>query len=81
MVETLAAAGIVAVCSTLWRLSTEHAGMRVTLERGIAQVVEQISGLRGELRRDVNRLEDVLEDHEHRLRAHQAEISALKAKE
>jgi hypothetical protein len=68
MPETLVAAGIVAMVSTLWRLSTEHAGMRVSLEKGIAQVVEQISGLRTELRRDVNRLETVLEDHEHRIR-------------
>lgn len=69
MVETLAGAAIVSVVATLWRLSTEHAGMRVTIEKGIAQVVEQISGLRVELRRDVNRLEDVLQDHEHRIRS------------
>lgn len=68
VIETLAAAAIVGVIGTLWRLSTEHAGMRVSLERGIAQVVEQISGLRIELTLDVNRLEDVLEDHEHRIR-------------
>lgn len=69
MIETLAGAAIVGVIGTLWRLSTEHAGMRVTMEKGIAQVVEQISGLRIELRRDVNRLEDVLDDHEHRIRS------------
>jgi len=69
VVETLAGAAIVSVVATLWRLSTEHAGMRVTIEKGIAQVVEQISGLRVELRRDVNRLEDVLQDHEHRIRS------------
>ena len=68
MVETLAAAGVVAVVSTLWRLSTEHAGMRVALEKGLQQVVEQISSMRIELSRDVDRLEDVLEDHEHRIR-------------
>lgn len=68
MIETLAGAAVVGLVGTLWRLSTEHAGMRVTLEKGIAQVVEQIAGLRQELRRDVNRIEDVLEDHEHRIR-------------
>ena len=69
MIETLAGAAIVGIIGTLWRLSTEHAGMRIALEKGIAQVVEQISGLRVELRRDVNRLEDVLADHEHRIRS------------
>lgn len=68
MIETLAAAGVVAIVGTLWRLSTEHAGMRVALERGMDQVVEQIKSLRGEIRRDVERLEDVLEDHESRIR-------------
>lgn len=68
MIETLAAAGLVAVVSSLWRLSVEHAGMRVSLEKGIGQVVEQIAGLRSELRRDIGRLEDVMEDHEHRIR-------------
>lgn len=68
MIETLAAAGLVAIVGSLWRLSIEHAGMRVSLEKGIAQVVEQISGLRGELRRDISRVEDVLEDHEDRIR-------------
>lgn len=68
MVETLAAAGVVAIVGTLWRLSNEHSGMRVALEQGMSQVVEQIKGLRIELRRDVARLEDVLEDHEHRIR-------------
>ena len=64
MVETLAAAGVCAIVGSLWRLSIEHAGMRVALERGIAQVVEQIAGLRVELRHDIERLEDVIEDHE-----------------
>jgi hypothetical protein len=68
VVETLAAAGVVAIVGTLWRLSNEHSGMRVALEQGMGQVVEQIKGLRNEIRRDVERLEDVLEDHEHRLR-------------
>ena len=68
MIETLAAAALVAVVSSLWRLSVEHAGMRVSLEKGIGQVVEQIAGLRSELRRDIGRLEDVMEDHEHRIR-------------
>lgn len=54
--------------TALWRLSNEHSGMRVTLEQGMNQVVDQIKGLRIELRRDVERLEDVLEDHEHRIR-------------
>jgi hypothetical protein len=67
--ETLAAAGVVAVVSTLWRLSTEHAAMRVALEKGLQQVVEQISSMRLEISRDVDRLEDVLEDHEMRLRS------------
>ena len=68
MVETLAAAGVAAIVGSLWRLSIEHAGMRVALERGIAQVVEQISGLRMELRHDIERLENVIEDHEARIR-------------
>lgn len=68
MVEALATAGVVAIVSALWRLSNEHSGMRVTLEQGMKQVVDQIKGLRIELRRDVERLEDVLEDHEHRIR-------------
>lgn len=68
MFETLAAAGVIAVVGTLWRLSTEHAGMRVALEKGLQQVVDQISSMRAELSRDVERLEDVLEDHEHRIR-------------
>ena len=68
MFETLAAAGVVAVVSTLWRLSTEHAAMRVALEKGLQQVVDQISSMRLEISRDVDRLEDVLEDHEHRIR-------------
>lgn len=68
MFETLAAAGVVAIVGTLWRLSTEHAGMRVALERGMEQVVDQIKALRTEISRDVERLEEVLEDHEHRLR-------------
>lgn len=42
--------------------------MRVSLERGIAQLVEQVSGLRNELRKDIGRVEDMLEDHEHRIR-------------
>lgn len=42
--------------------------MRVSLEKGISQVVEQIAGLRSELRRDIGRVEDVLEDHEDRIR-------------
>lgn len=69
MFETLAAAGVVAIVSTLWRLSTEHAAMRVALEKGLQQVVEQISSMRLEISRDVDRLEDVLEDHEHRIRS------------
>lgn len=68
MVETLAAAGVVAIVGTLWKLSLEHAGMRVALEQGMKQVVDQIKALRTEISRDVARLEDVLEDHEHRLR-------------
>ena len=68
MVETLATAGVVAIVGTLWKLSTEHAGMRVALEQGMAQVVDQIKALRNEISRDVARLEDVLEDHEVRLR-------------
>ena len=68
VIETLAAAGLVAIVGSLWRLSVEHAGMRVSLEKGISQVVEQIAGLRGELRRDIGRVEDVLEDHEYRIR-------------
>jgi len=68
LLETLAASGVVAVCGALWKLSVEHAGMRVSLERGISQVVEQIAGLRSELRRDIGRVEDVLEDHEDRIR-------------
>jgi len=68
MVETLATAGVVAIVGTLWKLSTEHAGMRVALEQGMAQVVDQIKALRTEISRDVARLEDVLEDHEDRLR-------------
>ena len=68
MVESLAVAGVIAVVGTLWRLSTEHAGMRVALEKGLQQVVEQISSMRVELSRDVERLEDVLEDHESRIR-------------
>jgi hypothetical protein len=42
--------------------------MRVSLERGIQQVVDQLASLRIELRRDIARAEDVLADHEHRLR-------------
>ncbi len=42
--------------------------MRVSLERGIQQVVDQLANLRIELRRDIARAEDVLADHEHRLR-------------
>lgn len=68
MVESLAVAGVIAVVGTLWRLSTEHAGMRVALEKGLQQVVDQISSMRVELSRDVERLEDVLEDHESRIR-------------
>lgn len=68
MVESLAVAGVIAVVGTLWRLSTEHAGMRVALEKGLQQVVDQISSMRVELSRDVERLEDVLEDHEGRIR-------------
>ena len=66
--ESLAAAGVVATVGALWRLSVEHAGMRVSLERGIQQVVDQLASLRIELRRDIARAEDVLADHEHRLR-------------
>jgi len=68
VIEGLAVAGVVAIVGTLWRLSTEHAGMRVALEKGLDQVVDQISSMRAELSRDVERLEDVLEDHEHRIR-------------
>lgn len=68
MVETLAAAGVAAIVGSLWKLSIEHAGMRVALERGMAQVVEQIIGLRMELRHDIERLENVIEDHEARIR-------------
>lgn len=68
MVETLATAGVVAIVGTLWRLSTEHAGMRVALEKGMSQVVDQIKALRAEISRDVERLEEVIEDHENRLR-------------
>jgi hypothetical protein len=68
VVEALATAGVVAIVSALWRLSTEHAGMRVALEQGMKAVVEQIQSLRVELGRDVDRLEDVLEDHESRIR-------------
>ena len=68
MIETLATAGVIAVVSALWRLSTEHAGMRVALEQGMKAVVDQIQALRVELGRDVDRLEDVLEDHESRIR-------------
>lgn len=68
MIETLAAAGLAAIVGSLWRLSCEHAGMRVSLDKGISQVVEQIAGLRSELRKDIGRVEDVLEDHEDRIR-------------
>jgi len=68
VVESLAVAGVVAIVGTLWRLSTEHAGMRVALEKGLQQVVDQISSMRVELSRDVERLEEVLDDHEGRIR-------------
>lgn len=42
--------------------------MRVALEQGMKAVVEQIQALRVELGRDVDRLENVLEDHESRIR-------------
>lgn len=54
--------------TALWRLSTEHAGMRIALEKGMEAVVNQIQALRVELGRDVDRLEEVLEDHEDRIR-------------
>jgi archaellum component FlaC len=68
VVESLAAAGVISIVATLWRLSVEHAGMRVTLEKGMNQVVDQIKSLRNEISRDVERLEDVIEDHETRIR-------------
>ena len=68
MFESLAVLGVAAVVGALWRLSGEHAGMRVTLDKGIKEVVGQIAGLRKELSKDIERAEAVLEDHEHRIR-------------
>ena len=68
MVEALGTAGVVAVVGALWRLSNEHSGMRVALDKGMSQIVDQIKGLRIELRRDIEHLENVIEDHEHRIR-------------
>jgi hypothetical protein len=68
MVETLAAAGVVAVCSALWKLSVEHAGMRVALEQGLKAVLIEFQGLRNDLSKDISRAESILEDHEDRIR-------------
>lgn len=77
MVETLAASGVAALVAALWRLSNEHAGMRVALERGLKQVVDQVIALRTELTKDVNRLEDVLSDQKERLIDHEHRIRKL----
>ena len=68
MLETLAAAGVVAVVGSLWRLSVEHAGMRVALEQGLKAVLKEFQGLRNDLNKDIARAESILEDHEHRIR-------------
>lgn len=77
MVEALAASGAAAIVAALWRLSNEHAGMRIALERGLAQVVDQVVALRTELTKDVNRLEDVLSDQKDRLMDHEHRIRKL----
>jgi hypothetical protein len=66
--ETLAAAGVVAMVGSLWRLSVEHAGMRVTLEQGLNSVLREFQGLRHDLNRDIARAESILADHETRIR-------------
>lgn len=68
VVETLAAAGVVAMVGSLWRLSMEHAGLRVTLEQGLKAVIKEFQGLRSDLSKDIARAESVLEDHEIRIR-------------
>lgn len=68
VIETLAAAGVVAVVGSLWRLSVEHTGLRVTLEQGLKAVIKEFQGLRADLGKDIARAESVLEDHENRIR-------------
>jgi hypothetical protein len=68
VVETLAAASAVAMVGSLWRLSMEQAGLRVTLEQGLKAVIKEFQGLRSDLSKDIARAESVLEDHEIRIR-------------
>jgi hypothetical protein len=77
VLETLAIAGVAGIVGALWRLSTEHAGMRVALDKGIGQVVDQIKALRAELGKDVERLEDVLDDQKNVLNDHENRIRVL----
>lgn len=68
MVETLAAAGLVALVRTLWKVSSGQELLSKTIETGIAAVVKEVQALRKELGDDIARLEEVTKDHEFRLR-------------
>jgi hypothetical protein len=68
VIESLAVLGVTAVVGALWRLSNEHAGMRASLDLGMKQLVDQVKGLRNELSRDISRAEEILHDHEGRIR-------------
>jgi len=68
MLEALAATGVAAIVGSLWRLSMEHAGMRVALEQGLKAVLKEFQGLRSDLSKDISRAEAILDDHETRIR-------------
>lgn len=75
VLETLIAAGVVATVGTLWKLTTEHASIKVSVDSGLQAVVAQLIGLRAELGKDIVRIEHVVtrietmaHDHEFRIR-------------
>lgn len=68
MVETLAAAGIIGIVGSLWKIAMENAQGHSRFKAGIEAVIHELQLLRAELAKDIRALEADIKDHEFRLR-------------
>ena len=63
MLEVAAVISVAAV-GALWKIAGEHG----TIRENMRSILKELQGLRTELTKDINRLQDDLIDHEHRIR-------------
>lgn len=63
MLEVAAVISVAAV-GALWKIAGEHG----TIRESMRSILKELQGLRTELTKDINRLQDDLIDHEHRIR-------------